>query len=144
MNYTQKEKFIDKICGVALMLIFVEIMYQIVHSSYTEFNYNLNNVTTWVWVASGIFLVGAIVLLVYAYMKKSRSKIFYGWELFIFSITLALLPGCYLYFSRPFTEIRRIFPFAFLFYYIGKAVYVIKHRNDVVKTNNNSKKRGKH
>ena len=141
MNHTQKEKFTNDICGVALMLIFVEIMYQIVHSSYTEFNYNLNNVTKWVYIGGGVFLAIAIGLLIYAYLKKSTSKACYGMELLIFSISFALLPGCYLYFTRPFTELRRVFPALFLIYYIGKAIYIICHRNDFAGNKSKKKKR---
>lgn len=142
MNHTQKEKLTNDLCGVALMLIFVEIVYQIVNSSYTEYNYNLNNVTKWVYICGGIFLLGAICILCYAYVKKSGSKACYGIELLVLAISIALFPGCYLYFSHPITEIRKVFPVAFLIYYIGKAVYVIKHRNDVVKgLNQKSKKK---
>ena len=69
MNYTQREKLVDKLCGVGLMLILVEIVYQVIISAFTEFNYNLSNVTTWVYVASGIILAIAVGILVYAYLK---------------------------------------------------------------------------
>ena len=39
MNYTQREKLVDKLCGVGLMLILVEIVYQVIISAFTEFNY---------------------------------------------------------------------------------------------------------
>lgn len=140
MNHTQKEKLTNDLCGVALMLFFIEIAYQVVHSSYTEFNFNLNNVTRWVYVCGGLILLMAIGLLVYAYSKKDGNKACYGMELLIFAITIALFPGCYLYFSHPYTELRKVFPILFLIYYIGKAIYVIKHRNDIVKS---SKKKAK-
>lgn len=141
MNYTQREKLTNDLCGVGLMLIFVEIMYQVVNSSYMEFNYNLNNVTKWVFIGGGVMLALAIGILIYAYGKKSGSKACYGMELLVFSITFALLPGCYLYFTRPFTEMRRIFPIVFLIYYIGKVVYIIKHAKDIKGRKTNQKKR---
>ena len=142
MNYTQKQKLIDRLCGVGLMLIFAELMLQVVHSSYTEFNFNLRDVSTKVYIGGGILLAVSIALLIYAYIKQSGSKACYGLELMVLSITLAVLPGCYLYFAYPFNELRRVFPFLFLVYYIGKIVYLVKHRNDVVNSRkNNSKKK---
>lgn len=143
MNHTQKEKLTNDLCGVALMLFFVEIVYQVVHSSYTEFNFNLNNVTKWCYICGGILLMIAIGLLIYAYLKKKGSKACYGIELLVLAITIALLPGCYLYFSRPYTEMRKVFPILFLIYYIGKAIYVIRHRNDVVSSNHKNAKKKK-
>ena len=143
MNHTQREKLTNDLCGVALMLFFVEIAYQIVNSSYTEFNFNLNNVTTWCYICGGIILLIAIGLLIYAYLKKNGSKACYGIELMFFAFTLALLPGCYLYFSRPYTELRKVFTWVFFAYYIGKAAYVIIHRNDVVNSHSSNAKKKK-
>ena len=61
----------------------------------------------------------------------------------VFAFTLALLPGCYLYFTRPYTELRIVFIWAFLAYYIGKAGYIIMHRNDVVNSHSNNAKKKK-
>ena len=143
MNHTQKEKFTNDICGVALMCIFVELAFQMVVSSYTEFNFNINNVTKWVFICGGVVLIGAIALLIYSYLKKSKDKAFYGAELLVCAIMLALYPGCYLYFSRPFNELRRVFPIAFFIYYIGKTIYIIRHRNDIVSSNGKNAKKKK-
>ena len=140
MNYAQKERLIDRLCGTGLMLIFIEIIFGVVQSSYNDFNYNYHDVNTWIFIGGGVLLAVAIGLLIYSYIKKSGSKALYGIELLVMAFSVALLPGCYIYFSRPFNELRRVFPFIFLIYYIGKAVYIIMHRNDVQK-NTKKKKR---
>ena len=141
MNYTQREKLIDRLCGAGLMLILIEIYYQIVNSAFTEFNYNLSNVTNWVYIAGGIILAIAVVLLCYAYMKKSGSKGAVGVELLVLAITSATLPGCYLEYTAPFNKLMKVYPIVFLIYYIGKAIYIWK---DMTKVNNKpSKKKAK-
>ena len=126
------------------MLIFIEILYQVVNSSYTEFNYELADVTKWVYIGGGAILALAIGILIYAYLKKSGSKACYGLELLVFAFTIALFPGCYLEFSAPFNDLRIVFPILFLVYYIGKAIYIFKNANNSnVKKNNKNKKNTK-
>lgn len=133
MNYTQKEKFIDRLCGAVLMLIFIEILYAIVEYAYNS-NFNYKDVEMWIYIGGGILLVGGSVLLAYAYMKKNGSKACYGAELVAMAFSLALLPGCYVFFPEPISKLKMIFPYLFLAYYIGKTIYIIKHRNDVTKS----------
>lgn len=144
MNYTQKEKLVDKLCGAGLMLIFFEILYQVVNSSYTEFNYEIAEVTKWVYIGGGAILALAIGLLIYAYLKKSGSKACYGLELLVFAFTFALLPGCYLEFTAPFNDLRIVFPIFFFIYYIGKAIYIFKNSNKTInKKGDKNKKNAK-
>lgn len=138
MNYTQREKLIDRLCGAGLMLFFVEIYYQLVHSAFTEFNYNLSDVTNWVYIAGGIVLALAVILLCYAYMKKSGGKGLVGVELLVLAITSATLPGCYLEYTAPFNKLMKVYPWVFLIYYIGKAIYIWK---DATKVNKKSSKK---
>lgn len=141
MNYTQREKLVDKLCGVGLMLILVEIVYQVIISAFTEFNYNLSNVTTWVYVASGIILAIAVGILVYAYLKKNGSKAVYGLETLVLAITAVTMPGTYLTYSAPFNKLNKVYPILFLVYYIGKAIYVIIDANKL--NTKSSKKKAK-
>lgn len=141
MNYTQKEKLIDKLCGTGLMLIFFEIIYQVINSSFTEFNFSLSNVTKWVYIGGGAILAIAIILLIYAYLKKSGSKACYGIEMLVFSFTIVSMPGCYLYFPAPFNDLRIAFPILFLIYYIGKGIYIYVNANNLNKKK--SKKKAK-
>ena len=43
MNYTEKNKLIDSLCGIGLMLLLVEIFYGIVDSVQRRIDYALNN-----------------------------------------------------------------------------------------------------
>ena len=140
MNYTQKEKFIDRLCGAGLMLIFIEILYAIVESSYNS-NFIYNTVNMWIYIGGGVLLLSAIALLVYAYMKKDTTKACYGTELLVMAFSLAMLPGCYIFFPEPINRLKIIFPILFLVYYVGKVIYIIMHRNDIVSSKNSNKKK---
>lgn len=142
MNYTQREKLVDKLCGVGLMLILVEIVYQVIISAFTEFNYNLSNVTTWVYVASGIILAIAVGILVYAYLKKSTSKAVYGLETLVLAITAVTMPGTYLTYPAPFNKLNKVYPILFLIYYIIKAAFIID-LNGINTNTKSSKKKAK-
>ena len=142
MNYTQREKLVDKLCGVGLMLILVEIVYQVIISAFTEFNYNLSNVTTWVYVASGVILAIAVGVLVYAYLKKSTSKAVYGLETLVLAITAVTMPGTYLTYPAPFNKLNKVYPILFLIYYIIKAAFIID-LNGINTNTKSSKKKAK-
>lgn len=142
MNYTQREKLVDKLCGVGLMLILVEIVYQVIISAFTEFNYNLSNVTTWVYVASGVILAIAVGILVYAYLKKSTSKAVYGFETLVLAITAVTMPGTYLTYPAPFNKLNKVYPILFLIYYIIKAAFIID-LNGINTNTKSSKKKAK-
>lgn len=131
MNYTQKNKLIDKLCGVVLMFIAVEIFYGVIKTAYTEYNYSFSDVNMWVRIAGAVVLAIGIALLIYAYLKKDGSKASYGAELLALSFTAAALPGSYLYYAEPFNKLNRIFPIAFGLYYIIKAIYVLIEANKV-------------
>lgn len=133
MNYTQKEKFIDKLCGAALMLILIEVLYAIVEYAYNS-NFNYNDVAMWTYIGGAILLVGGALVLTYAYIKKSEGKACYGVELIAMAFTIAMLPGCYVFFPEPISKLKILFPYLFFAYYIGKTVYIIKHRNDAIKS----------
>ena len=142
MNYTQREKLVDKLCGVGLMLILVEIVYQVIISAFTEFNYNFSNVTTWVYVASGVILAIAVGILVYAYLKKSTSKAVYGLETLVLAITAVTMPGTYLTYPAPFNKLNKVYPILFLIYYIIKAAFIID-LNGINTNTKSSKKKAK-
>lgn len=125
MNYTDKNKLIDSLCGVALMLLLVEVFYGIVDSAFTVYNYNFQNVTMWFNIFGGIFLLVSIILFVRAYKKESTLLSLYAVELLVLAISAALLPGTYLDFAFPFNKLNIVFPIAFLVYYIIKAIVVI-------------------
>jgi len=140
MNYTQKEKFIDKLCGAGLMLIFIEVLFGIVEYSYNS-NFNYHNVAMWIYIGGGALLACAVGLLVYAYLKKSGTKACYGAELLVMAFSIASLPGCYVFFPEPINKLKVILPILFVIYYIGKVIYIIIHRNDISGNKSKKKKR---
>ncbi len=125
MNYTDRNKLIDSLCGVGLMLLLVEVFYGIVSSAYTVFNYNIETVTMWTQITGAIFLLIAVVTLVRAYKKDDMNMALYGVELVVLAISAALLPGTYLSFEAPFNKLNVAFPVLFLVYYMIKAIVVI-------------------
>ena len=129
MNYTEKNKLIDSLCGVGLMLLLVEIFYGIVESAFTTFNYNYANVTMYTQIAGAVFLLIAIIVLIRAYKKDNVTNAIYGIELIVLALSAALLPGSYLDFVFPFNKLNVVFPFAFLAYYVIKTVVVIVKAN---------------
>ena len=134
MNYTEKNKLIDSLCGIALMLILAEIFYSIVDSSYTVFNYNIGNVTLGVRITGVVFLIISIILLIRAYKKENVTNMVYGLEFLVLAISAALLPGSYIEFPHPFNLLNKVFPIAFVIYYILKLLFII------VMTKKNTKK----
>ena len=64
MNYTEKNKLIDSLCGIGLMVILVELFYAIVDSSFTVFNYDYNIVSGCVQCIGALFLIIAILVLI--------------------------------------------------------------------------------
>ena len=137
MNYTQRSKLIDRLCGAGLMLICFEILYSMIGSALKS-NYNYHDVTMWVNVIGGIILLIGIAILVYAYIKKSGLKASYGLELIVFAFSAPLVLGSRIDFEAPFNLLHIIFPIVFLFYYIGKAIYIV---SDIMKPDKNSKKK---
>ena len=125
MNYTERNKLIDALCGIGLMLVLVEIFYGIVDSAFTVFNYNYATVTTAVHAVGIVFLAVAIFVLVRAYKKDNGITAIYGLEFLVLAISAALLPASYLNFSYPFNKLNKIFPIAFAVYYVVKFFVVI-------------------
>ena len=125
MNYTEKNKFIDSICGVGLMLLLTEVFYWIVNDSYTVYVHNLANVTKVVQIFGAIFMVIAVIVLIRAYRKDSIETAVYGLEFLVLAILAALLPGAYISFPFPFNMIAKLFPFMFLAYYVAKFTYIM-------------------
>lgn len=134
MNYTERNKLVDSLCGIALMLVLVEMFYGIVDSSFTVFNYNYTTVTTGVHLFGVLFLIIAVCVLIRAYKKDNMVTAVYGLEMLVLAISAGLLPASYLEFSYPFNMLNKIFPIAFFAYYIIKLIVII------IKTRKNMQK----
>ena len=80
MNYTERTKLVDGLCGVALMALLVEFFYGLADASFTVFHYNLSTVSSVIYTLGGITLLVAIFLLMLAYKKESGTLAGYGME----------------------------------------------------------------
>ncbi len=133
MNYTDRNKLVDSLCGVGLMLLLVLVFYGIVDSAFTVFNYNIADVTTYTQIAGAVFLLIGIIVLIKAYKKDNTTNALYGIELVVLAITAALLPGTYKDFIEPFNKLNKVFPIAFSVYYVIKAIVIIVKMNRKLK-----------
>ncbi len=125
MNYTEKTKLVDKLCGAGLMALLIEVFYGLTDSAFTVFNYNLQSVKNVIYILGGIILAISVIILIIAYKKEKGSMAIYGVELLVLAITVALLPGTYLSFQAPYNKLNKVFPIAFLVYYIVKTIVVL-------------------
>jgi uncharacterized integral membrane protein len=124
MNYTEKNRLIDKICASALMLIFIEIFFAVAHSGFNDFKWvvELPNILNIIGFG---YLVISIGLFIYAYKYENTWKAIYGIEFFVLAFMTLLLPHSYVDFRYPFNRLQFIFPIAFLVYYIIKVIVII-------------------
>ncbi|MBQ9280373.1 MAG: hypothetical protein IJ215_04970 [Clostridia bacterium] len=129
MNYTERTKLVDRLCGAIVMGLLVEGFYGLSDSAFTVFNYNYKTVSNVIYVIGGIVLAIALFMLIKAYREEKSELGIYGVELLVIAITAGLLPGTYLSYSYPFNKLNVILPLAFGVYYIAKALYVISRRN---------------
>ena len=124
MNYTEKNKLIDRLCGIGLMLIFVEIFLAVVKDGFWSFSY-ISKMPTILNVAGGIFLAIGIAILIYAYRKENAWRAIYGIEFLVLAFVSVLLPHTYIDFPAPWNLLNKIFPYVFLCYYVIKTIVVI-------------------
>lgn len=140
MNYTEKNKLADKLCGIGIMLIFVEICISMIKKMCIDAMYGRTTLGAIGYVVGGIFLIISIALYVIAYKKSSVSKAIWATEFVVLAFTLPFIVHIYV-FSK--SDILRSIPvqhawIPFLVYYIGKSIYVI-----VVANKKNSVKKRK-
>lgn len=125
MNYTEKNKLLDKISVIGLMAIFVEIFLYAVHICYTE------NVIEWgakmptiLNVSGGIFLVIAVVLYILAYKKVNKSKAIYATEFLVLALICPFLTYWYTRSTAPLNTIDpKILWGVALIYYVIRVIY---------------------
>lgn len=127
MNYTERNKLADKLCGIGIMLIFVEICISMIKKMCFDAMYARNTMGIIGCVAGGIFLVISVALYVMAYKKSSASKAVWATEFAALAFTLPFFVHICV-FSK--SDILRSIPvqhiwLPFLVYYIVKAIYVI-------------------
>lgn len=129
MNYTERTKLVDGLCGAVVMGLLVEGFYGLSDSAFTVFNYNIQTVSNVIYAIGGIILAVALFVLIKAYREEKGKLGLYGLELLILAITAGLLPGTYISYPMPFNKLNVIFPLSFGVYYIAKALYLLSRRN---------------
>lgn len=129
MNYREKTKLVDGLCGAFLMALLVELTYIIADNAYTVFHFNKSSVTNAVFVFAGIALAIAISVLIAAYRKENSTMAVYGLEVLVLAITSAILPGTYISLPAPFNKFNLIFPMVFGVYFIAKVIMLLNKNN---------------
>lgn len=130
MNYRERTKLIDGLCGVFLMALLVEAFYGLADYAFTIYHYSIASVTNIIYVLAGIMLVASIGILIAAYKKDSSTMAAYGAELMALAITAAIIPGTYVSLPRPFNTLNVVFPLAFGIYYLGKGMKLLSKDNN--------------
>ena len=125
MNYTEKNKLLDKISVIGLMAILVEVFLYAVDRCFTgEISDWLLKMPTILYVTGGIFLVIAIVLYVLAYKKSNSSKAMYATE---FLALAFICPFLTYWYTRSTAPLRDIDPktlwIVVLVYYVIRVIF---------------------
>ena len=125
MNYTEKNKLLDKISVIGLMAIFVEVFLYAVDRCYTDAISDwLLKMPTILNVIGGVFLIVSICMYILAYRKLNHSKLIYATEFLFLALLCPFLTYWYLHATGP---LRNISPktmwIAVLIYYICRIVY---------------------
>ncbi len=136
MNYTEKNRLMDKLSAVGLMFIFVEVFF-LVANELLGGTLGRNgmllvaNAPIIMNVISGIFLLIGIVILVFAYRKENYWRAGYGIEFIIVSFAALFLLHSYIDLPAPFNQVKWkiIIPVIFVVFYVVKASYVIIKAN---------------
>ncbi|MBR4110139.1 MAG: hypothetical protein IKK43_00375 [Clostridia bacterium] len=139
MNYKEKNKLADKLCGVGIMLIFVEICISMIQTMCINAMYDRITMKTISCAVGAVFLLIAIVLYVFAYKKSSGSKAVWATEFVALAFTVPFIVHVYAFAKSDFIKsipVRHVW-IPFFVYYVGKAIYVI------IKANKNSSSRKK-
>lgn len=125
MNYTEKNKLLDKIAVIGLMAIFVEIFLYAVDKAYTEIMTSfLLKMPTILNVVGVGFLLIAVVLYVIAYKKSNSSKAVYATEFLCLALVCPFLTHWYLYSKEPLRSISpKTLWIVVLVYYVIRVLY---------------------
>ncbi len=142
MNYTEKNKLADKLCGIGIMLIFVEICISMIEKMCVDVMYDRDIMRTIGYSVGGVFLLIAIVLYVLSYKKGSMSKAVWATEFAVLAFTVPFIVYVHVFSKSDFLQsipVQHAW-IPFLVYYIGKSIYVIVIANKKSKSNKRKKK----
>lgn len=127
MNYTEKNKLLDKISVIGLMAILVEVFLYAVDSCFTgEISDWLLKMPSILNVMGVIFLLVSVVLYVIAFKKSSSSKIVYGTEFLALSFICPFLTYWYTRSTAPLNKISpKTLWVVVLVYYVIRVVWTV-------------------
>lgn len=124
MNYTEKNKLLDKISVIVLMAILVEVFLYAVDMAYTGISSLLLTMPTILNVVGVIFLIISIVLYILAYKKAKVSKVAYATEFLLLAFLCPFLTHWYLHSGEPLKSINpRMLWIVMLVYYVIRIIY---------------------
>ena len=125
MNYTEKNKLLDKISAIGLMAIFAEVFLYGVDICYTGIMSEwLLKIPMILNVIGGLFLLIAIGLFVYAYKNARASKVIYGIEFLFLAFMCPFLTFWYTKSKAPLNTVSpKIMWIIVLVYYIIRVGY---------------------
>ena len=120
MNYTERNKLLDKISVIGLMAIMVEVFLYAIDSCFTgEISDWLLKMPTILNIAGGILLVISMILYILAYRKSSSSKVVYATEFLALAFICPFLTYWYMHSGAPLNKISpRVLWVVVLVYYI--------------------------
>ena len=126
MNYTEKNKLLDKISVIGLMAILVEVfLYAIDRCFMGEMGIaTLAQTPMVVNVIGAIFLVVSIALYIVAYKKSNTSKAVYATEFLVLALLCPFLTYWYRFSNAPLKDISpKVLWVIILVYYVIRVVY---------------------
>jgi len=125
MNYTEKNKLLDKISVIGVMAILVEVFLYAVDSCFTgEISDWLLKMPTILNVAGVIFLLISVVLYILAYKKASSSKVVYATEFLALAFICPFLTYWYTRSTAPLNTINPKTLWAVvLIYYVIRVIW---------------------
>ena len=109
MNYRERTKLVDGLCGAFLMALLVEAFYGLTDYAFTVYHYSISSVTNIVYIVSGIMLAVSLVVMILAYKKDNGTMGAYGAELLALAITATMIPGTYVSLPSPFNKFNIVF-----------------------------------
>lgn len=125
MNYTEKNKLLDKISVIGLMAILVEVFLYGVDSAYTSvFSNWLTKMPMILNIIGVVFLITSITLYIMAYKKLNGNKAVYATEFLVLAFVCPFLTHWYLHSKAPLNQISpRVLWVVVLVYYVFRVIY---------------------
>lgn len=125
MNYTEKNKLLDKISLIGLMAIFVEILLYAIDRVYTgEIGPILLKMPIILNVVGGAFLIISVILYILAYKKSNANKAVFATEFLCLSFLCPFLVYWYTRSEAPLKDMNpRTLWVIVLVYYVARVLW---------------------